>query len=125
MVQFNELRIGSWILEDGRPIKVTAIEYGSEPYCRINETIASKKDMAEIFESIPITSEFLKAVGFVSLADQPRLTMSLEAQNNLYYSQSSKQFQINEQQLPKSPSYVHQFQNLYLCFTGQDLEIVL
>ena|SRR3954447_11004246 len=125
MVQFNELRIGSWILEDGRPIKVTAIEYGLEPYCRINETIASKKDMADIFESIPITPEFLEAVGFVWFKDQQRLTMSLQASNNLYYSQSSKEFQINEQQLPKSPSYVHQFQNLYLCFTGEDLEIIL
>src|SRR4051794_9952819 len=112
MIQFNELRIGSWILEDGRPIKVTAIEYGSEPYCRINETIASKKDIAEVFEAIPISSDFLKAVGFVSVANQSRLTLSMPARNNLFYSESSKEFHFNEQQLPKSPVHVHQFQNL-------------
>ena len=125
MVQFNELRIGSWILEDGRPIKVTAIEYGSEPYCRINETIASKKDMGEIFDSIPITSDFLKAVGFVSFENESHLTMSITEENTLDYLNSNKQFQFNQQQLPTSPSFVHQFQNLYLCFTGADLEIVL
>jgi hypothetical protein len=125
MVQFNELRIGSWILEDGRPIKIIAIEYGAEPYCRINETIASKKDMAEIFESIPITAEFLKRAGFVGYEDQARLTMTLQGQFQLHYSQSRKVFYINEQELPRSPSYVHQFQNLYLSFTGLDLDVML
>ncbi len=116
MINSNELRIGNWYLQDGKPVKVSEIRhwyFGED-------------------EPIPLTPEILEKAGLI----RGRVE---NFDTNVFYSTGvhKVQFSITISGnfgivkgialfvLPINIEYLHQLMNLYFALTGIELEINL
>lgn len=103
----SDLRIGNWIRERGRHYEFT-VSSGTFSYMEINK---------DFFEPIPLTEEWLKMFGFVNLKYKS-LTLSIIPFDKTYQIEYIGIRYINDIKI----LYVHQLQNIYFTFTGEELK---
>lgn len=124
MVKANELRIGNYILLDGKPIKVIAGVIVDMHYC---EEIDGGD---ERYQPIPLTPEVLEKCGFTVAGDKEyggwitpfygvlkddAFRIRINGMGTFYYSPDKY----------ANPIYLHslhQLQNWFFALTGEELE---
>jgi hypothetical protein len=121
----NELRIGNWVLYEGKPTKVDEIFIGAFKHLKA--------------EPIELTAEVLEKAGFEwykplghwrivknelwfsvtkMLFDEPK-------EECLCFSYANLAWDEAQSMPPKIVRYLHQLQNLFYCLTGNELNITL
>ena len=120
----SELRIGNWVMFD--PNELIEDPF-AEPIPQFPFRIESGEhiDLSVHggYHPIPITDEVLKAVGAVEWGDgQWEIgDFELVKAGNLYYPSVN----IFEYTLSEGMKYLHQLQNMYYCWEGEELEVNL
>ena len=109
MIKTEELRIGNWVLHDGKPVQVEKLENDGQ----INNNFA-------FFDPIPLTEEILLKCGFehgFSGFKYEDFRASDMADNGV--------IQIEFGNVSIGIKYLHKLQNLYFALTGKELNIDL
>jgi hypothetical protein len=113
----NELRIGNWVMCEGKPTKVDEIFIGAFKHLKA--------------EPIELTAEVLEKAGFV-MGDG-----NVYNHHFFHKKESLWEFCVNPENgvcfiewkqdsiKSKSVKYLHQLQNLFCCLTGNELNITL
>lgn len=120
----SELRIGSWVMYD--PNELIEDPF-AEPVPQYPFRIESGEhiDLSVYggYHPIPITDEILKAVGAVERGeDRWKIgDFELEKGGYLYY----PAVDIIEYTVSEGMKYLHQLQNMYYCWVGEELEVNL
>lgn len=131
MIAANELRIGSWVNHNGKPMKVLSVESDID-----NNALPVMENGRDFYrmsfdtdgdlQPIPLTPEILEKCGF-----------ELKKSDNwTEYRLGIIGFDFNHSRLSGchiggeeyhyiEVSYLHQLQNLYFAITGRELEVEL
>ncbi len=116
MIQANELRIGNWVI---------GIDYFQV------EAIFKERDMSMI-EPIPLTPEILYKCGFEKDEQAtPNIVEFCYGYNPVTHDWTLIIVHFKEQNIffyrngYHSLKYVHQIQNLYFAFTGEEIQVSL
>lgn len=128
----NEFRIGNWVYQNGELTEIVSIDRGSKTLYRINDilinkvTLLSKNTNKIVFEPVPITEEWLLKFGFERIGDTTYFekTYSIEGYDYGFTinfningcNQNESEYSVGIDML-----YVHQLQNRYFSFTGEEL----
>ena len=130
VMEANEIRVGNWLIDPRKFNKDT------RDFFHINENgyfKATARDIqvAELFDSIPLTEEILLKCGFnysqnigeyeTSDDDYCILIRKDEDTEEFYFEIGDLGFNY----VFKTIKYLHQLQNLYFVLTGTELEINL
>src|SRR5690606_5592445 len=122
MIPPQELRIGNYVLWQGKIVEVISI-MPRWACVRYNEVTFSRS--YEEFQPVPITEEWLAEFGFVRGGEFYSLWVMAGL---LYYCAPGKRFFIevfafgNSIRFDVNTQYVHQLQNLYYDFRGEEIK---
>jgi hypothetical protein len=124
MIKPNELRIGNWVNENGKNKRVTALMTGY-----IATEIIDGEPLFTgigVYDSIPLTTEILEKCGFIknNLEYWEKETKSNE--NDLDLEEVNGKFIPvinNEYSVGIEIKYLHQLQNKYFDWYGEELKI--
>lgn len=111
----NEVRIGNWVYD---------LKFQSNLQFRSFFGLCNFEQSPDDFQPIPLTPEILKKAGFVKegLRYSKDWVYLWQDGNNIVFALAEMQEAIGTF-LPVK--FVHQLQNLYFAFTGEELEINL
>jgi hypothetical protein len=117
MIQANELRIGNWVLVNGKPVTIQIL----------NGNLTPHKEL----EPIPLTLEILEKANLINITDSSCFT---NKDNSVTVFKGSQGYYVCWEDAGRESSisiigkpfhYVHQLQNLYFALTGEELKIEL
>jgi hypothetical protein len=114
----NELRIGNWVLYEGKPTEVDEFFLGAFKHLKA--------------EPIELTVEVLERAGFEALSRERyfRTKSYADMQTGVivHHYESEDESVINyihEPNITKELKYLHQLQNLFYCLTGEEINKTL
>lgn len=130
MIKANELRLGNYILEAGEPSNIYMIDRGGISFYRINDIAVNKETGCTLnggedrFKHIPITPEWLGKLGFTIPDDHGFMMRAYRDVIRIKIDErlGSPIVKIGELHFTNILN-VHQFQNVYLDLTGEELTI--
>lgn len=107
MIDAKELRLGNWVLGDGKPTQITQMDFEQWTF--------------DILEPIPITPGTLQSCGFVRAGrfyEKDEIIL-LNVDNVYLYHYS------NRSDKRATLKYVHQLQNLFFALAQEELPLQL
>ena len=120
----SDLRIGNWVMYDPN-VFIEDPYVTTKPHYPIKMEDGEGIDLAieGCYYPIPITDEILKAVGAVDKGDNQYKIgyFELEKTGDLYYPAVN----VFEYTVSEGMKYLHQLQNMYYCWEGEELEVNL
>jgi hypothetical protein len=106
----NELRIGNWVLYEGKPTKVDEIFIGAFKHLKA--------------EPIELTAEVLEKAGF---RHEVHDDTSFYIKGKIWLSHNDDEWFLPGiyEDMCKHFKFLHQLQNLFYCLTGEEINITL
>ena len=128
----QELRIGNWVLIDGKPERIDSIVTSSSNflYDGVNAEIedgyyGDYSVMVKDPEPIPITPEILEKAGFEFESRGVDAFEQIWSCNGIEIWQHDEGFSQDYSPYSVDIKHLHQLQNLYFALTGEELDIEL
>lgn len=135
LIELAELRIGNYLLYDGKVVHVTMLSLDIDDeyednigFCELGKTTNEKggwnRELADKLRRIVITAEWLERLGF------PADLSTMDAGGNyslVFERREDKLFLIAtsamESEIVKEIQFVHEFQNLLHALKGKEVKI--
>ena len=123
MINTNELRVGNWVLENGRPVQLYGVHKKDIKHFWFgNHNEVATLDILDVIEPVLLTPEILYKCGFTKIrtvwADPERFELE-----EIYPDKYNFVFGVRKRRL--NIRYLHQLQNIYFQIVGKDLIVVL
>lgn len=136
MIELEELRIGNYLLYDGKVVHVTLLTLDIDDeyedticFCELGKTTNEKggwnRELADKLRRIAISREWLERLGLSYSKTFNCYSVDWE----LMFCEDGDKYYLCEQEVGElrkigKPFYhVHQLQNLYFALTGEELKI--
>lgn len=131
MINFNELRIGNWVLEAGEPSQIVNLDRGGLTFYRINDILVHKetgrtKEMHEDrFNPINLTEDILAKCGFVNNGSDYWYLNTFPLEWNGEKLELVGTNNLTNDAARVHIKHLHQLQNLYQLLSGKEIELDL
>lgn len=120
MIKASDLRLGNWVLSNNPFAGWIPVRIGAEDFANFDENE---------FKAIALTPEILEKAGFKDgkkeIGEGVFTELDYDGHYNVFIRQIDSQKDESLVLMPTELKYLHQLQNLYFAFTGEELEINL